>query len=113
MATPKDHIDMKKRTKATALATHVIWFHRSMILSPPSIVLSSDVCYDPGDVLYWIYCSVNWTVTVMMTGTGTPLRVVGVNSHCRTASSAAWSSNGIDRSTFASATLPFGPMVAS
>jgi hypothetical protein len=27
------------------------------------------------------YCSVNCTVTVMMTGTGTPLRSVGVNCH--------------------------------
>ena len=44
----------------------------------------------------------------MMTGTGTPLSSVGVNSHCLTASSAAWSSSGIERSTRASCTLPFG-----
>src|SRR6266550_3355716 len=49
----------------------------------------------------------------MMTGTGTPLSSVGVNSHVRTASSAAASSNGIERSTRASCTLPLGPMVAS
>src|SRR5258705_2868808 len=49
----------------------------------------------------------------MMTGTGTPLSSVGVNCHCFTASSAAWSSNGIDRSTFASLTLPSAPIVAS
>jgi hypothetical protein len=33
--------------------------------------------------------SEKFTVTVMMTGTGTPFRYVGVNSHERTASSAA------------------------
>src|SRR5436309_10035238 len=49
----------------------------------------------------------------MMTGTGTPLSVVGVNSHWRTASSAAASSSGMERRTFASCTLPFGPIVAS
>ena len=38
---------------------------------------------------------------------------VGVNSHCLTASSAAWSSSGIERSTLASCTLPFGPITAS
>lgn len=36
-----------------------------------------------------IYCNVKFTVTVMMTGTGTPLRSVGVYTHCLTASSAA------------------------
>ena len=35
------------------------------------------------------YCRVKLTVTVMMTGTGTPFRSVGVNSHCLTASRAA------------------------
>ena len=59
------------------------------------------------------YCSVKFTVTVMMTGTGTPLSSVGVNCHCFTASSAAWSSSGIERRTFASLTRPSGPMVAS
>ncbi len=49
----------------------------------------------------------------MMTGTGTPLSRVGVNSHCLTASSAAWSSSGIERSTLAASTLPRGPIVAS
>src|SRR3954471_2268032 len=57
--------------------------------------------------------SVNCTVTVMMTATGTPLSSVGENSHCRTASRADWSSNGIERSTRASVTRPFGPIVAS
>src|SRR4051795_4086981 len=51
MATPNDHIDMKKRTKATALATHVIWFHMSIRLRPPSIVLSSGVKCCLGDLL--------------------------------------------------------------
>src|SRR5437867_893666 len=60
-----------------------------------------------------LYCSVKFTVTVMMTGTGTPLSSVGVNCHWRTASSAAASSSGIERSTLASCTLPFGPIVAS
>src|SRR5687767_10226685 len=59
------------------------------------------------------HCSVKFTVTVMMTGTGTPLSSVGVNCHCLTASSAAWSSSGIDRSTLASLTRPSGPIVAS
>src|SRR5476651_49547 len=49
----------------------------------------------------------------MMTGTGTPFSRVGVNSHCRTASSAAASRSGMERSTFASCTAPFGPIVAS
>ena len=35
------------------------------------------------------YCNVKFTVTVMMTGTGTPFSSVGVYSHCRTASRAA------------------------
>src|ERR1700704_3316986 len=61
----------------------------------------------------FVYCSVKLTVTVMMTGTGTPLSVVGVNTHCFTASSAAASSSAIDRSTFASCTRPSGPIVAS
>ena len=51
-----------------------------------------------------------FTVTVMITGTGTPLRSVGENSHCLTASSAAWSRSGMDRRTFASWTWPFGPI---
>src|SRR5262249_4638726 len=59
------------------------------------------------------YCSVKFTVTVMMTGTGVPFNVVGVNTHCFTASSAAASSSGIERSTLASCTRPSGPMVAS
>src|SRR4030095_15736072 len=59
------------------------------------------------------YCSVKLTVTVMMTGTGTPLSSVGVKTHCLTASSAAWSRSGIERSTLASLTRPSGPMVAS
>ena len=59
------------------------------------------------------YRSEKFTVTVMMTGTATPFISVGVNSHWRTALSAARSSSGIDRTTFASRTLPSGPMVAS
>jgi hypothetical protein len=35
------------------------------------------------------YWSVKFTVTVMMTGTGTPFSSVGVNVHCLTASGAA------------------------
>jgi hypothetical protein len=34
-------------------------------------------------------CKVKFTVTVMMTGTGTPFSSVGVYSHCFTASNAA------------------------
>ena len=56
----------------------------------------------------WPYCSVKFTVTVMMTGTGTPFSSVGVNCHCFTASSAAWSSSGIERRTFASLTRAVG-----
>ncbi len=36
-----------------------------------------------------VHSSRNVTVSVMMTGTGTPLSSVGLNTHCRTASSAA------------------------
>src|SRR5689334_23870973 len=49
----------------------------------------------------------------MATGTGTPWISVGVNCHCLTASTAAASSIGIDRSTFASFTCPSGPMIVS
>ena len=35
------------------------------------------------------YCSLKLIVTVMTTGTALPFSSVGVNSHCRTASSAA------------------------
>src|SRR5688500_10879956 len=59
------------------------------------------------------HCSVKFTVSVMMTGTGTPFSSVGVNCHCLTASSAAWSSSGIERRTLASLTRPSGPIVAS
>ena len=55
------------------------------------------------------YWSVKLTVTVMMIETGLPLSNVGVNTHCRTASSAALSSIGIERSTRASFTVPSGP----
>lgn len=41
-----------------------------------------------------VHRSENCTLTVMLTSTGTPLRSVGVNSHCRTASMAAATSSG-------------------
>ncbi len=43
----------------------------------------------PPKTNYRSYCRVKFTVTVMMTGTGTPFNSVGVNCHCFTASSAA------------------------
>lgn len=60
-------------------------------------------------------CSFNWklTVTVIFTGTGTPFRSVGVKTHCLTASTAASSSSGFERSTRASFTRPSTPMIAS
>src|SRR6185503_19188776 len=57
--------------------------------------------------------SLKFTVTVMMTGTGTPLRRVGVYTHCLTASMAAESSRGMPRRTFTSVTLPWGLIVHS
>jgi hypothetical protein len=51
---------------------------------------------------------VKFTVTVMMTSTGTPFSRVGENNHCLTASSAAWSSSGCDRRIFVFVTLPSG-----
>src|SRR5262249_9446381 len=55
----------------------------------------------------------NDTLTVITTDTATPLTTVGVNSHWRTAATAAASSCGIDRRTTALATWPSGPIVAS
>ena len=49
----------------------------------------------------------------MITGTATPLSSVGVNCHCRTASSAGPSSSGTPRRMRASTTSPAGPIVAS
>jgi hypothetical protein len=59
------------------------------------------------------HCKVKATVTVMITGTAVPFRSVGVNSHCLTPSSAAWSSIGIERRTFESTTWPLAAIVAS
>jgi len=49
---------------------------------------------------------VKFTVTVMMTGTGAPFRYVGSNRQPFTASTAAASSSGIERRTFAERMLP-------
>jgi hypothetical protein len=54
-----------------------------------------------------------FTVTVMMIGVGTPFSSVGVNFHCRTASSAAASSSACDLRTRAAMTLPRTSIVAS
>ena len=54
-----------------------------------------------------------FTVTVMTTSTGTPLSVVGVYRHWRTASSAASLSIGMPRRIFASRMLPSLAMIAS
>ncbi|MCK7532551.1 MAG: hypothetical protein MZV63_16740 [Marinilabiliales bacterium] len=54
-----------------------------------------------------------FTVTTITTGRGSPLSSVGVYSHCRTASSAAWSSSGIDRRMRAAVTLPSAERLAS
>src|SRR3954471_5974624 len=112
IATPNDHIDMKKSTKATPFATKPIDCHICIksTVHPPS---STEVRNLPAGSFGRGYCKVKFTVTVMITGTGTPFSRVGVNCHCRTASSAAASSSGIERSTFASCTAPFGPIVAS
>ena len=87
MATPNDHMDMKNRMNATPLATQPIVCH----ISIRSIARSfgRKICRSGDGYSSVRYCNVNCTVTVMMTGTGTPLSRVGVNSHWRTASSAA------------------------
>src|SRR4029450_1953665 len=74
-------------------------------LSPPGqgCALSAAGCYD----------SRKLTVTVLITGTGTPFRRVGLYTHCFTASMAAESSSGIPRRTLTSVTLPWGLMVHS
>src|SRR4051812_48709870 len=124
IATPNDHIDMKKSTKATPLATHPICCHIAIksTVHPPSrqsyrFQLTKTVAARPNKIRptpdTTTYCSAKLTVTVMMTGTGTPLSSVGVNVHCFTASSAAASSRGIERSTLVSSTLPLGPITAS
>src|SRR5262245_39805960 len=109
MPTPSDHIDMINSTTATALATKPI---DSYIAIKSTVHPPSDTEFEYA-LLSSLYCNVKLTVTVMMTGTGTPLSIVGVNCHCFTASSAAASSSGIERSTLASCTEPVGPMVAS
>src|SRR6185295_18767120 len=57
--------------------------------------------------------SLNSTATLMITGVARPLMMVGSYSHWRTAATAALSSNGIDRTTRTSLTLPLAPMVVS
>ena len=105
IATPNDHIDMMKSTTATPLATYPICAHIAIMstVHPPSNCVWSGsgrptVCLGHGPravppshpallallryrllrVLVLHYCSVKLTVTVMMTGTGCPLSVVGV-----------------------------------
>ena len=51
------------------------------------------------------------TVTVMTTSTGTPFSSVGVNNHCRTASSAASSRPGTLRRICAFLTVPSLAMI--
>jgi hypothetical protein len=53
------------------------------------------------------------TVTLITIGTGLPFSSVGVNSHCRTASTAALSRPGVERSTLVSTTVPSMSMTAS
>src|ERR1043166_4410233 len=60
----------------------------------------------------WPGCTEKLTVAVIVTGIGCPLRIDGVNSHWRTASSAAASRSGIDRMMTALVTLPSVPIVA-
>src|SRR5213083_2087137 len=112
IATPNDHIDMMKRMKPTPFAMGPIDCHIAIksTVQPPSRRGSK---FEKRLTRFDVYCKVKFTVTVMMTGTGTPFSRVGVNCHCFTASSAAASSKGIERSTFASCTAPFGPIVAS
>ena len=55
----------------------------------------------------------NTTVTVMITATGSPLSRVGVNTHWRTAVSAASVSIGLPEITFALRTFPSSPISAS
>src|SRR6185436_8859019 len=114
MPTPIDHIDMISSTTATVLATIPIdeYIAIKSTVHPPSTRDQKSLLSSNGyEILTCLYCSVKLTVTVMMTGTGTPLSVVGVNTHCFTASSAAASSSAIERSTFASCTCPLGPIV--
>src|SRR5262249_9162660 len=67
----------------------------------------------PSDAVAVIHRSWNATVMVMTTGTGSPLSNVGVKRHCRTASTAAASSNGFERSTRTSRTEPSSAITAS
>ncbi len=103
IATPNDHIDMMKSTTATPLATYPICAHIAIMstVHPPSNCVwsgsgrprfvSGTACGPCHHLVlrYWLlrdrllrsglhYCSVKLTVTVMMTGTGCPLSVVGV-----------------------------------
>src|SRR5207247_7585923 len=111
-------IDMMSRINATNFATIVIDWNiciKSTVQPPTDENPEVDrrLVARPFRAASRHHCSVKFTVTVMITGTGTPFSSVGVNCHWRTASSAAASSSGIDRSTLASCTLPFGPIVAS
>src|SRR5439155_14481917 len=59
------------------------------------------------------YDSLKLTVTVITTGTGTPLSSVGVYTQLFTALTAESSRSGLPRSTFTSVTRPSGLMTAS
>ena len=93
----RPHRHDEQDTKATALATKPIWLpHFHQIHGPssirPTMLRKSATAATPRSLIELdrrVYCSVKFTVTVMMTGTGTPLSSVGVNCHCFTASSAA------------------------
>ncbi len=61
----------------------------------------------------FFYFRLNATVTVITIGTGWPLSSVGVNFHWRTASTAACSSSGGERSTRTFCTLPSSAITAS
>src|SRR4051812_13862929 len=78
-ATPKDHIDMMNKTTATALATIPIVCHicNKSTVHPPQTRLRVLIF----DVSSCTYFRVKFTVTVMMTGTGTPFKSVGVYVH--------------------------------
>ena len=99
IATPNEIIDMMIRITPMALATHPICSHMCIRSIRPSSGSwknkKPQVSQKPEPTPERdCYCSVKLTVTVMMTGTGTLLSSVGVNTHCLTASSAAWSSSG-------------------
>jgi hypothetical protein len=79
------NIDQHGETEETENYCFALWFSYQLTPFLRSSVLSTSVVENYSAVsvasVLSAHCTEKFTVTVMMTGTGTPLRYVGVNSH--------------------------------